>query len=513
MNTHMNPTENKIKTIEALGDILAEEQAAGRVVAMAVGVFDLFHLGHLRHLQAAKREGDTLFVAVTADTHAGKAPGRPVFSEHMRAEMVAAQEIVDWVVINPHPGAEQIIETLQPDVYVKGSEYTNPEDDITGRIVSERESVEKHGGRTVFTEEVTFSSSNLINRNLRVFDPSLRDYLNDFRQDGGLGRVLNLIEGVRDYRVLVVGDTIIDDYVYATPMGKSPKENIIATRYEEDETFAGGVIAVANALASICGSVDVVTVLGAVGSHRDLVESSIKDNVDLTLLERLSAPTTRKQRFIEPTYVKKMFEVYFMDDSPLPPELETQLNDIITARAADYDLVVVTDFGHGMLRSSTIALLVEKAKFLAVNAQSNSANLGYNLITRYPRADYICIDTYEARLAVGDKFKNVVDIVTNDLSKRIDCDKITVTLGSEGCVTFENGRAHEVPAIAGAPIDTVGAGDAFFAVTAPIVASGAAMKYASFIGNIAGGLKIDIIGHRRSVERVSLVKTAKALLK
>ena len=510
----MDSTENKIKAVEALADILAGEQAAGRAVVMAGGVFDLFHYGHLRHLQAAKRECDILVVLVTCDTHAGKAPGRPVFSEHMRAEMVAAQGIVDWVVINPHPGAEQIIEALKPDVYVKGSEYTNPEDDVTGHIVSERESVEKHGGKITFTEEITFSSSNLVNRNLRVFDPSLRDYLNDLRHDGGLERVLNLIEGVRDYRVLIVGDTIIDDYVYANPMGKSPKENIIATRYEEDEMFAGGVIAAANALAGICGSVDVVTVLGSVDSHRELVESSIKENISLTLLERPSAPTTRKQRFIESTYVKKLFEVYFMDDSPLPENVEAQLNGIIAERAADYDLVVVTDFGHGMLCSSTIALLAEKAKFLAVNAQSNSANLGYNLITRYPRADYVCIDTHEARLAVGNKFKGVAEVITDDLSKLIECDRIAVTLGSEGCVTFENGiGTQEVPSVAGSPIDTVGAGDAFFAITAPIVASGAAMKDVGFIGNIAGGLKINIVGHRRTIGKAGLVKTATALLK
>ncbi len=506
--------EDKIKPVEALTDVLATARAEGKTVAMAGGVFDIFHYGHLRHLQAAKQEGDILVVLVTCDAHAGKAPGRPVFSEHMRAEMVAAQGIVDWVVINPHPGAEQVIEALKPDIYVKGSEYADPEDDVTGRIVTERKSVEKHGGKIVFTEEVTFSSSNLINQNLRVSDPSLRGYLNELRQYGGLERVLNLIDGVKDYRVLVIGDTIIDDYVYVYPMGKSPKENIIATLYEEDEVFAGGVIAAANAMASICGSVDVVTVLGAADSYRELVEASVKDNVNLTILDRPSAPTTRKQRFIEPTYVKKLFEVYFMDDSPLPENVEAQLNDFITEKAADYDLVMVTDFGHGMLRSSTIALLTEKAKFLAVNAQSNSANLGYNLITRYPRADYICIDTHEARLAVGDKFKDVADILAEDLSKRIDCGKITITLGSDGCVTFEEGTGvQEIPAVAGAVIDTVGAGDAFFAISAPIVASGAAMKDAGFIGNIAGGLKINIVGHRQSVEKAGLVKTAKALLK
>jgi bifunctional ADP-heptose synthase (sugar kinase/adenylyltransferase) len=212
--------------------------------------------------------------------------------------------------------------------------------------------------------------------------------------------------------------------------------------------------------------------------------------------------------------VKKLFEVYFMDDSPLPHDVEADLNDIIAERAADYDLVMVTDFGHGMLQPSTIALLAEKAKFLAVNAQSNSANLGYNLITRYPRADYICIDTHEARLAVGDKFKEVADIISEDLSGSIDCNKITVTLGSDGCVTFENGgEVCEVPAIAGSPIDTVGAGDAFFAITAPIAASGAAMKDVGFIGNIAGGLKMGIVGHRRSIEKTSLIKTVTALLK
>jgi rfaE bifunctional protein nucleotidyltransferase chain/domain len=510
----MTATNTKIKTIEELGALRKASKKDGKTIVMAGGVFDLFHYGHLRHLQMAKDEGDILVVAVAADAHAGKAPGRPVFSENMRAEMVASQEITDRVVINHYPGAEQILDALKPDIYVKGSEYVNPEDDVTGRIVTEREAVEKHGGKIIFTDEITFSSSNLINNNLKIFDPSLREYLNDLRRRGGAEYVLGLIEKVKDYKVLVVGDTIIDDYIYVNPMGKSPKENIIATLYEEGEIFAGGVIAVANALASICDSVDVVTVLGAADSHRDLVEASVKDNINLTILERPSAPTTRKQRFVEPTYVKKLFEVYFMDDSPLPDDMESDLNSIISERAADYDLVMVTDFGHGMLQPSTIALLAEKAKFLAVNAQSNSANLGYNLITRYPRADYICIDTHEVRLAAGDKFNEVADVISEDLSRRIDCDKITVTLGSDGCVAFEEGAGVcEVPAIAGSPIDTVGAGDAFFAITSPVVASGAAMKDVGFIGNIAGGLKIGIVGHRRSIEKTSLIKTATALLK
>ncbi|MDP7547966.1 MAG: adenylyltransferase/cytidyltransferase family protein, partial [Alphaproteobacteria bacterium] len=221
----MTTTNTKIKAIDELGALREASVKDGKTIVMAGGVFDLFHYGHLRHLQMAKDEGDILVVAVTADAHAGKAPGRPVFSENMRAEMVASQEIADYVVINNYPGAEQIIEALKPDIYVKGSEYANPEDDVTGCIVTECETVEKYGGKIIFTDEITFSSSNLINNNLRIFDPSLRDYLNDIRRRGGAEHVLGLIEKVKDYKVLVVGDTIIDDYVYVCPMGKSPKEN------------------------------------------------------------------------------------------------------------------------------------------------------------------------------------------------------------------------------------------------------------------------------------------------
>ncbi len=180
----MTRTNIKIKAIDELGALRGALKKDGKTIVMAGGVFDLFHYGHLRHLQAAKDEGDILVIAVTADTHAGKAPGRPVFSENMRAEMVASQEIVDCVVINHYPGAEQILNALKPDIYVKGSEYASPEDDVTGRIVTEREAVEKHGGKIIFTDELTFSSSNLINNNLRIFDPSLRDHLNDLRHRG-----------------------------------------------------------------------------------------------------------------------------------------------------------------------------------------------------------------------------------------------------------------------------------------------------------------------------------------
>ena len=124
-------------------------------------------------------------------------------------------------------------------------------------------------------------------------------------------------------------------------------------------------------------------------------------------------------------------------------------------------MVIAADFGHGLISRSTINTLATKSKFLAVNTQSNSANLGYNLITKYPRADYICIDGPEARLALSDRVSPPGDIAQR-IAEDVDCRKIIITQGKHGCVTYEHGGVvHTIPAFAKNVVDTVGAGDSY----------------------------------------------------
>src|SRR3954465_1883502 len=388
----------KIKTIEELGEIARSAQARGRKVALCHGVFDLVHLGHIRHIQAARNEGDVVMVTITADRYVNKGPGRPIFPENMRAEMLASLASVDWVGINHTSSAEPILDTVRPDIYVKGSDYENPEDDVTGKIRSERDVVERHGGRIVFTRDGTFSSSSLVNRYFDIYDPPLRDYLQKVREGGGADRLLKLIDKVQDMHVGLVGDTIIDEYQYVTALGKASKENIVATLFKSGEQFAGGVIAAANHVASFCKSVEVVTTLGGNDYPEEFIRAHVRPNVTLTPIRLQGRPTTRKSRYVELGYLHKLFEVYTMDDTPLDEVDRKEIDRITTERVRSADVVIATDFGHGMIAASTIDTLIANSRFLAVNAQSNSGNHGYNLITRYPRADYICIDAPEARL-------------------------------------------------------------------------------------------------------------------
>lgn len=510
----MGSAREKIKTLAQLGEIARTAQEAGRKVVLCHGVFDLLHMGHVRHFEAARAEGDLLIVTITGDAFVNKGPGRPIFPEAMRAEMLGAIGYVDWVGINPHVSAEPVLDTIRPNIYVKGSDYENPEEDVTGKITAERDAVEAHGGRLVFTKDITFSSSTLINRYLDVYDPPLRDYLDGLRGAGALDEILALIDKVKDMRVLIVGDAIIDEYQYVSPLGKSPKENMIATQYQDKEIFAGGVFAAANHVAEFCRSVELVAMIGENDSHEDLIRSSVHDNVKLHLVRRPGVPTTRKCRFIDPAYMRKLFEVYHMDDSFHGAALDREISDLIASLAPDFDLVIVTDFGHGLMTPASIGAVVDNARFLAVNAQSNSANMGFNLITKYPRADYVCIDSPEVRLALSDRTTDIPTLAAEVLPERVPCRKISITQGKFGATTWDvETGTHRIPVFTKTVVDTVGAGDAFLAVTSPLAAAGGRMDHVGFIGNAAGAIKVGIVGHRRSVERAALIKFVTTLLK
>jgi rfaE bifunctional protein nucleotidyltransferase chain/domain len=124
--------------VRALGDRL---RAEGRRIAFANGCFDILHVGHVRYLQASKRCGDVLVVGVNSDGSVGglKGPGRPLLSAEARAELVAAIESVDFVVIFEEPTATEILLELRPDVHCKGTDYTV-------ESVPERDIVKGYGG-------------------------------------------------------------------------------------------------------------------------------------------------------------------------------------------------------------------------------------------------------------------------------------------------------------------------------------------------------------------------------
>jgi rfaE bifunctional protein nucleotidyltransferase chain/domain len=504
--------EEKIKTLDELGAICRALRAEGKQIVQCHGVFDLMHPGHVRHFEAARAQGDVLVVTVTPDRFVNKGPGRPVFNERLRSESLAALGSVAYVAITESASAEDVIRLLRPSVYVKGSDYADAKDDLTGKIADERRAVEEVGGRVHFTTEITFSSSNLLNLHFDVYPEEAQGFLRDFRQRHSADEVIGLLKDLKRLKVLVVGETIIDEYHYVQAMQKSPKELLVTTRFVREEHFAGGILACANHAAGFCGQVDIATVLGRRDLREDFIRRHLKPNVTPRFFYREDTGTIVKRRYVEQAFLNKMFEVSFLDDGDLPLSVARQVERYLAEALPEYDVVIVADYGHGFLNRDLIRVLTAESRFLAVNVQTNSANLGYNLVSKYPRADYVCVDEPEVRLAAHDRRSNLEEIIGR-LSKDLSSRRVAITRGHKGCVSYADPDGFfQVPVLSREIVDRIGAGDAYLSVTAPCAAAGYHPEMVGFIGNAVGALAVRIVGNRTAVEPVPLFKFINALL-
>lgn len=276
------------------------------------------------------------------------------------------------------------------------------------------------------------------------------------------------------FRILFTGETIIDKYVYVSALGKSSKEFTLATVETGSEEFNGGVV--------------------AASQHGEWAKS---------LMLTVAAPI-RKTRFVDQDFNRKLFEVYDRSRLDLHPILRTQFEEELRREFERADVVIVTDFGHGLFGPTPRSLLEAKGPFLAVNAQSNAGNMGFNPVTKWSRADFICIDDPEARLATAMRDEPIEQVVTT-LMRKLDCLKFLITHGKHGSYWREGRVDGGSPAIPATAVDTIGAGDAVLAVTAPLVAAGLDMESVALVGRVVGALKIGIVGHRRHVGRKEIM--------
>src|SRR5207253_475313 len=216
-----------------------------------------------------------------------------------------------------------------------------------------------------------------------------------------------------------VGDAIVDEYVFCRAYGMASKSASIAAQQLQEEAYAGGALAIANHLAGFCGSVELLTCLGGEDTREEFLRANLKETVEPTFLVRDDGPTTTKRRYVNSFLLTKMFETSRFNDAPLPAAVEQQLVSELGRRLPDADVVVVADFGQGFLGPAAVEALVSGSRFLALNAQTNSINYGYNVVTRYPRADYVSIDAEEAHMAFRDRNASLEDVI-DDLARRLD---------------------------------------------------------------------------------------------
>lgn len=461
--------ELKIRTLEGLRQIRMDRYAQWNKVVLAHGCFDLLHPGHLEHLKQAREMGDTLVVSITADAYVGKGPGRPIFPQNKRAAMLAALDFVSAVAIVDSPTALPVIEVLKPEVYAKGEEYRNCE---AQTWADECAAVTKHGGKVQFTTGETASSSTLVNSYLSTWSKETQQFVNTFKTKHTLSDVLRWLDMAQEVKASVIGEPILDEYIFVKPRGKSRKDSIVLFEQVAHAYYAGGAEIVAAHAGQICQSVFI--------------------NHDVRRI-------TKTRYVLEPFQVKQFYVCDCGEAQGALPDPQSL-----------HGLTIVADFGHGLI-SPCYASSMKESEFIALTCQTNSLNFGFNLLTKWSRANYVVCDEDELRLSCADAMGDIAPLAHRE-RVRMGATLLAVTLGHNGCLIVGDNISVSCPALADKVIDRTGAGDAFLGYTAPLAYLGAPADIIALVGSIASAIKVGILGNK-VVEREAVIRWLKAMLK
>lgn len=505
--------------------ILKYEDAAGRIeslrklgyrIVQCHGTFDLIHPGHIIHLEEAKALGDVLVVTITDEKHVNKGPGRPCFNDELRARTLAAIECVDHVVLIPFTAAVEAIRLVRPDIYCKGREYEDASNDVTGNIHDDVTEVQAHGGEIRYIGSVVFSSTKLLNRHFDHLPDSIKSFCRGLSERVTFKDFQEMVESFRDLRVLVLGDTIIDQYAYLRVQGLTSKNRMISGRFLRQNTHLGGALAVMRHVKQFCNNVRFVSLLGGESWVDELLGGAVSAKEDATVRDP-EFTTVVKKRYVEPLQqgneISKLFSINYIDEKAPPAATRERLISTVRAELKACDVVLLADFGHGFTNAALRDIIQDEAPFLVLNCQTNSNNHGFNIITRqYRRADAFSLDLQEIMLACGEREPDCEKELAS-IAGRFGSRYAWLTRGSVMTIGLSPGADPAyIPPLVTDVTDTVGAGDAFFSLAGLAAGRGLPLDISTFLGQLAGGQAVNIIGNEYPISKPALLKSAMSLL-
>jgi bifunctional ADP-heptose synthase (sugar kinase/adenylyltransferase) len=325
--------------------------------------------------------------------------------------------------------------------------------------------------------------------------------------------VESIIESLANVKVLVVGEPIIDTYVFCEAEGLSSKSPSISARFESQEDYAGGSLAIANHLASLGCTVGLLITDGGEEYVNRLFTKSLDPQITLERYLTPGIPTPRKTRYLTHFRSQRIFELMHLRSDqwrqldPMP--FANKLREL----AANYDLVVAADYGHGLFEGEVLSSLGDLNQFVALNVQTNSGNFGFNPFTKHKNFNYLSIDERECRVGTHDRLSPIEELARKTMVQQV-CSPASVTIGASGSMYFTaEGDEHLCPSFFLDVVDTTGAGDAYFAITSLLVHLQTPAAVIPVLGNCFAGLKTRIIGNKSAVAKVDLLRTVQSILR
>jgi D-beta-D-heptose 7-phosphate kinase/D-beta-D-heptose 1-phosphate adenosyltransferase len=299
-----------------------------------------------------------------------------------------------------------------------------------------------------------------------------------------------LLERFKSLRILVVGDLMVDEYLWGRVTRISPEAPIPVVEVTKEESKPGGAANVGRNMLTLGAKVAFSGVVGRDEAGRRLVEGlrEIGGNTE-GVLEDASRPTTIKTRVI--AQHQQVVRIDREKALPLSAELCAQLEKHLIAQIKAADGIIFSDYNKGLLNEALVQRLMAQARGKIITADPKPENMSY-----FKGASLITPNKNEAALATGMKLRSDADVeaAARSLQKMFSLGAVLITRGEEGMTLLSDGRFLHVPTHAKQVFDVTGAGDTVISVATLARCAGASMEEASILSNKAAGISVAHIG-------------------
>jgi rfaE bifunctional protein kinase chain/domain/rfaE bifunctional protein nucleotidyltransferase chain/domain len=503
----MTDYHSKIIDLDRLKRVVADARRPSRpgeqpkTIVQCHGCFDIVHPGHIRYLEFARSQGDLLVVSITGDAAIDKGDRRPYIPQELRAENLAALEFVDYVVIDPNATACAQLQSIRPDIYVKGHEYAMSKDP---RFLAERKVVESYGGRVIFSSgQVVFSSSRLVEG---MFHPDelATQRLSPVcqRHNIAYARLARLLGRMRGKRILVLGDIIVERYVLCDATSIASESPMMSLSELDQKDYLGGAAIVATQLAALGAKPVLVTNMGGDPRSAWAIEKLTEAGVHVRAL-RQRRDLVIKTRFLVDDH--KLFKVDRTAVCPLDSVGEREAADMLATSAAGADAAILYDCGYGVITPGLLERLSAGFRRDVPVIAGGSTGPRGNLAA-LQNCDLLCTSERKLRVAMND-LGGSLSTLAYQMLQRTQAKQMLITLGKRGLVTFDR-RSHDrkseawddrlcseyLPSFADRVVDELGCGESVLTSAALALAGDASLMQAAYLAAASAAIQISMLG-------------------
>jgi len=464
-------------------------------IVFCYGHFNLIHPGHLRYLQYAKTLATKLVIIVISDKELDKDSFGRHFSEEERAESLANLQIVDHVIILNNSTLDKLIDVIKPEVLVLGKEY---EQEQSKQIALAINAVNSQGRVVFHAGETHYFTANLLHGNVLDIEKTSIDSFKAICKNHKL--TLNTLQDrlniFPNSKLLVIGDTIVDNYVACDAIGMSAEAPVLVVKELENREFLGGAAIVASHVRALGAQCHYISVVGEDSSSRMVAKVLEERGVSTDLLIDSSRPTTYKTRYMVEN--QKLFRVSRIKDHKISKNIEQKIINKLNKLAPDIDGIMVSDFVYGVITQSILDTISSMSKQYNIKLFGDlqcSSQVGK--VTKFNGFDIITPTEKESRIALDDN-ESGIEWIANKLIKDTNSKNMLMKLGPDGFIAYNNEKSmkrQNFPALTVNPVDVTGAGDSLFAAMSVSLSSGASLIEASAIGTCMASLAVQEVGN------------------